>query len=542
MFLDTRRIDADELSTDVCVIGGGAAGIALALELSSHSVDVILLESGGHQSDSETQSLYEGENVGHNYERLDQARSRWLGGSTNCWGGWCRPLDPLDFEHRPWMPNSGWPLKYADLEPWYLRSIPMLRLHKPGYSANDWRSELPRNGGKLFPLDETVITNVINQFSPPARFGRLYRRELAGAPRLKVLLYANVTQIHADPASNRVDSVRAETFTGRQIKVGAKAYVLATGGIENARLLLASNAVEPRGVGNRNGLVGRYFMDHPRVAGHAVRLSDHRSHRVLYDKTSAKVRQIVGGARGRVTVHVAPTAATQVSRSLPNSRTYLSADHSFEKTAAYASVKDLRRRWNARKQGERWPPEWARTTLAELPQLAQLPGEMVGLVDAWLNLGLSPRRFELVTIIEPTPNRESRVTLSPSCDRLSQPRAMVNWQLTEADRRSFEVINDLALTELERQGVVTGADGVARDFWSTNLVGCWHHMGTTRMAESPSEGVVDANCRLHDYANAYVTGSSVFPTCGSDMPTLTVVALALRLSAHLREALSARKL
>src|SRR5688572_12088295 len=104
MITDARQVyPSAPVSAEVCIIGGGAAGITLALELAERGTKVVLLEGGGLSPDPLTQELYVGENLGLTRERLDESRSRYLGGSTNCWGGWCRPLDDIDFEARPWI-------------------------------------------------------------------------------------------------------------------------------------------------------------------------------------------------------------------------------------------------------------------------------------------------------------------------------------------------------------------------------------------------------------------------------------------------------
>lgn len=542
MILDAHELgDGSEISADICIIGAGAAGITIAREFISKNVQVVLLESGGLESDPATQSLYAGENIGLTYESLDQSRSRYFGGSTNCWGGWCRPLDPLDFEKRPWIENSGWPITYEQMLPWYVRSHPLLQLGEYNYDLDDWSDRLACDGMSAFPLYGGVVNNIISQFSPPARFGALYRADLAQAANVKALLYANVTEIKSDPDAHRIESVRIMTLGGDRLEVFAKQFVLAAGGIENARLLLCSNAVETAGLGNRRGLVGRYFMDHPRIESYAVRLIDQDRHRDLYDTTMSTAKQIMGGNEGRIAVHVAPSPLLQRTRSLPNARTYLAARYACDMSDAYLALKELRRLWRARTRFGYPLSDFAKEALSAAPRLVNAPQALIGFLDLRLNPKFVRRTFRLQTIIEPLPNPESRVTLSPKRDRLGQPQAVVDWRLTERDRFHFETINDLMIRELAAQGAVVPVDDRrgSLDFWSERILGCWHHMGTTRMSSDPASGVVDADCRVHDYANFYIAGSSVFPTVGSDMPTLTIVALALRLSERLRQAITA---
>ncbi len=129
MFIDARRVEEGTVAeTTVCVIGGGVAGITLALELERHGIEAYLLESGGVNPDDDTRDLYRGEDIGLPYSFADGCRSRFLGCSSNCWGGWCRPLDPWDFEKRDWVAHSGWPFGPKELAPYYERTHALLKL------------------------------------------------------------------------------------------------------------------------------------------------------------------------------------------------------------------------------------------------------------------------------------------------------------------------------------------------------------------------------------------------------------------------------
>ena len=167
MIVDSRSIDNScRLQSEICIVGAGAAGITLALEFLSKNFGVILLERGGARSDSMTQSLYAGENAGLSYDRLEETRSRYLGGSTNCWGGWCRPLDSLDFEKRDWVPNSGWSFGKEEMYRHYVRSHSLLQLGPFNYDQDFWSHELAKKNISLFPLDGRRIDNIVSQFSP----------------------------------------------------------------------------------------------------------------------------------------------------------------------------------------------------------------------------------------------------------------------------------------------------------------------------------------------------------------------------------------
>src|SRR5690606_13747401 len=140
VFADARDLERNsELRADVCIVGGGAAGITLARELIGQPFDVCLLESGGLELDVPTQMLCRGASVGVPYLPLEATRLRYFGGTTNHWGGASRPLDAIDFERRDWVPESGWPFGRAQLEPYYRRAQPLLELGPFAYEREDWR-------------------------------------------------------------------------------------------------------------------------------------------------------------------------------------------------------------------------------------------------------------------------------------------------------------------------------------------------------------------------------------------------------------------
>ncbi|HEX7649628.1 MAG TPA: FAD-dependent oxidoreductase, partial [Noviherbaspirillum sp.] len=285
MFIDTRRIQQGMVvDTTVCIIGGGVAGITLAMELDKKGIDVVLLESGGFNPDDDTRDLYRGEDVGEwRYNFADGSRSRFLGGSSNCWGGWCRPLDPWDFEKRDWVAHSGWPFGLSELAPYYERTHALLKLGPNNFDPDFWERSINRSDVRRIPLVSGKVRDTISQFSPPARFGKLYRDKLKRSQRVRVFLYANATNIDTDRAGRTVTHIDIATLTGIRAKVTAKTYVLATGGIENARLLLASNKVLPAGLGNGHDLVGRFFMDHPRLLTGNIKFAKQWSRNKLSD-------------------------------------------------------------------------------------------------------------------------------------------------------------------------------------------------------------------------------------------------------------------
>lgn len=487
MLLDARRIDdGSELAADVCVVGGGAAGITIARELSrSSSLEVMLLESGGLQFDAGTQALYEGESAGRDreYFDLDACRLRYFGGTTNHWAGWCRPLDELDFDEREGIPHSGWPLRRADLDPFYRDAVPICQLPTSTFEAGDWAR---MTGTRPVPPTRDVGSAVF-QVSPPTRFGEAYRPELERSRTVRVLLHANVVRVQLAEGGQVVRSARVATLSGTGFSVRARLFVLATGAVENARLLLASNDVRREGIGNEHDLVGRFFADHPHVLVGAIQFP--RKSRSFYAQHPSTGRPRAEGV-------------------LVTSDRFTRSEHLLRCCLV------------------RVPPPPQPIPLGTQIRAAarDLTGTDLGLLRA------------LQVRVEQAPNPDSRVLLTRERDALGMPRVKLDWRLTQLERRT-------ASRSLQVLSAAVGAAGAGRVFDRTQVDpdlmwfqahGGSHHMGTVRMARDARHGVVDANCRVHSVSNLYVAGSAVFPTTGYANPTFTIVALALRLAAHLR--------
>jgi choline dehydrogenase-like flavoprotein len=484
MFLNARRIDQGrELDFDVCIVGAGPAGITMARELDGSALRVCVLESGGLEPELKTLSLNVGENVGHPYP-VGGSRLRYFGGTSNHWAGWCRPLDAIDFEERDGIPYSGWPLKRADLDPYYVTARKICQLSEPSYEVGDWA----RLTGTT-PLRSTPqVDNVVFQVSPPTRFGRVYRDDLRRSRNVRVLLHANLVRLELDAGAGVVRRARVATLTGRRFRIRARRVVLAAGGIENARLLLASNDVQRAGVGNEHGLVGRFFSDHPHVILGSVLLPAERGRSAFY--------------------------AVHPDRQHPR------AEGLFTTTDRFVRSNRLLRCCLSLGRPDGDPP-----LRRQVEAIAR------DLDDSALT-----RLRTLQLRGEQLPNPNSRVLLSETVDQLGVPRVKLNWKFSDLDeisaRRSVDAI--AAAIGAAGLGRIYNRALVANDnVWRT-AVGGSHQMGTARMHSDPRLGVVDANCRVHGVSNLYVGGSAVFPTTGFANPTLTIVALALRLAEHLK--------
>ena len=532
MFIDTRRVEQGTvIQTTVCIIGGGVAGITLAMELEKKGIDVCLLESGGFAPDSGTRDLYRGEDVGEwRYNFADGSRSRFLGGSSNCWGGWCRPLDPWDFEKRDWIAHSGWPFGLDELTPYYDRTHALLKLGPNNFEPDFWERSIGRPDVRRMPLVTGKVRDTISQFSPPARFGKMYREALKRSQRIRVFLYANAVNIDTDNPATNVTRIQVATLTGRHMQVTATQYVLATGGIENARLLLASNKVQPCGLGNGNDLVGRFFMDHPRLFSGSIHFAAQWARNKLSDVKYHYMNAAVAAHGTHIAHQFALTPEVLEQEGLLNARVWFSSIFPGEGSEGAQALFRIKQAL-LKKNQEDWSLTRDVLTMIAHPLDTLGYGYTRLFQPRWLIRGV---KFQL--IVEPEPNPDSRVMLSPSQkDRLGMNRVRVDWRLTSKVQRTFDRTLAIMADEMHRSGVarVELDPPIEGRKWPSDIEGTWHHMGTTRMHDSPKQGVVDRNCKVHGLSNLFVAGSSVFPTAGANFPTITLAALAFRLSEHL---------
>lgn len=537
MLCDARRTDEGQvLQSTVCIIGGGPAGLTLALEFEKRGIDAIVLESGGYKPDEETMDLYRGENVGIPYEFGDGFRSRFLGGGSNCWGGWCRPLEPEDLEPRDWVPNSGWPFRRDELMPYYERAHTLLSLGPVNFEVDHWVKAINRPDVRRMNLPTGRVLDTMSQFSRPTRFGKHYRRELRRARHVRVFLYANVTDLQTDATGQTVRRAEVRTLSGRRFHVEAKQFVLATGGIENARLLLAFNKQHADGLGNANGLVGRYFMEHPRLVLHKVRFRPQWLRNKLYDIKFHYLNRSVAAHGTHVAAQMQIAPEVQKREGLLNGRIWFWSVFPGEHTAAAEAIVRMKHRLHGKVDPHHGV--WR-----DIATIARQPLDSLNFIAArqlpvWF---MKEMQFQLIKeaqlqmICEPTPNPDSRITLSDRRDPLGIPRVRVDWRLDDQVKYTFDRSLEILADELRTAGVadVTLDPPLQGRDWPRSLEGTWHHMGTTRMHDSPRQGVVDRDCRIHGMSNMYVAGSSVFPTAGANFPTFTLVALSLRLADHL---------
>lgn len=520
MIIDAYEIEAGtSVQCDLCIIGAGAAGISLAREFDNTNLNVWLLESGNFDFERATQDMYAGTSIGRSYYPLDQTRLRYLGGTTNHWGGLCRPLDGLDFSKREWIPYSGWPFDRNHLTPWYKRAQTICELDRFDYDAESW---LPEEQ-KPSPFAAGHLQTKVYQHSPPTRFGKTYREQIRASSNITACLHANVTNLETNDPPVHLRQLQVKTLNGIQLNIRPRITVLACGSIENARLLLSSNEIDTKGLGNQHGLVGRFFMDHLILRKSSALLTTSKLLPKFWYRPQHRKRRLM------------PTPTLILGNEVQEQEKISNYSVTLRPPARPAGLTSYRY-IEAQLDRERG-----------IDRFWHHLGNILGDIDDVASMLYYKHTDNENRPVEPVlyqqweqvPNPDSRVTLSSEKDRLGLPRVKLDWQLSEIDFHTLVAGQQALAREVGRLGIgrLRTDLGKKREM-PDNVRGDHHQLGTTRMHESPLQGVVDANCKLHSIDNLFIAGGSVFPTAGSANPTLTIVALALRLADHLKEKLA----
>jgi choline dehydrogenase-like flavoprotein len=535
----------DVLTADVVVVGAGAAGIPLALQLADSGLYVILLEAGAESLDARDQELYSGTVVDPKlHAPADKYRQRCLGGSTVTWGGRCVPLDPVDFLKREFVPLSGWPISNDEIAPYYPPANDWLEAGDFAYRDEDaFPDSTPPmiNGFK----SELIRTDGLERFSRPTNMYQRYKDRMSVSQNLRVIHEANCIGISLKETATAVKSLAVRTHGGTDFTIRCRSYVLAVGGIETARLLLASNDVQTDGIGNKHDLVGRYYMCH--IAGNVGKLTfdlpktDVRHgyeispdgvycRRRISFTQEEQLRQSVNNVVLRL--HF-PRIADPVHKSGVLSFIYL-----MKPFISYEYATRLR-------DGD---GDTFKSILLHIRNVILSPLETARFGFRWIaKRNLATRKFPSIILEnksnifslevhgEQCPREDSRIYLSDERDSLGMPKVVIDWKYSSQDIESVRATLTTFDKELRRTG--TGKLEFNDETLESDLLrfGAYggHHIGTTRMGTDPTTSVVDSDCRVHDVDNLFIASSAVFPTSGQANPTLAITALALRLADHI---------
>ena len=474
LFPSVARLRSSDFRPRVWIIGTGPAGLSLALRLQEKKVPCLLIEAGDWVRSEISQDFYRGVVVGDQYHLLHHARLRQFGGTSGHWTGWCRSLDAHDFEVRDYIPHSGWPIRKHDLDPYALAASEILQVE-------------PQAVDRAVTAD---IDAIELRFSPPVRLGAVNRQVVERSETIGLMVNTAVTELVPD--EGRIDSLTLVDAERRRSELRVDQVCLCTGGIENSRLLLWSNARHSGRVVREAKTLGRYWMEHPVFTG---------ADALIFNQAAAQFRE---------RRFFAPSAAAMRSHRIGGAHIAVQApSHGGSKLRSL--TRDL---------------------ICVAPRLFE---GILALADEEL---LCHRAVKLEW--EQLPRPENRIELDRDTDPFGMPRVRLHWTKSSAERRCALVSSQLLGEALIKQdlGRLRIRNWLLEgDTWPQGHQGAgFHHMGGTRMADSPATGVVDSNCKVFGMSNLYIGGSSVFPTGGHANPTYTIVQLALRLGDHLAAA------
>ena len=533
------------LAVDLCLIGAGPAGIVLAEEMRNLGLSVCLAEGGGRREERRGRTLYDGESIGHEMT-LMHGRHRGFGGSAQRWGGRMAPLGAIDFEPRPWIPRSGWPITLDQLRPYYERAKRASNFDAPWLDdaaalASVGRSLPQTTGDDVVPFVWHYASDRSGAKAPLGsrlgkrrnfNWGEAYFNRFREARDIHVILHANLIQLVPAPAGDRIAEAHFQSLNGRRVAIAARAFVTCCGGIETPRILLHLNETLDHGLRGQDNL-GRFFMQHPRGTILTI-----EADRAAASKLSNSFGAFPRRAHGKLQYEVgfALSEAAQRRNGLLNA------------SAGIYFLPGANSAWEAAKRlrGAMGPAGTGRIAPRDIGYVAQ--GAFTAWPQIWSRyVSGAPVAFRggtanVIADLEQMPIRDSRLSLSHVRDALGIRALIADWRLSSEERRTSRFFAEAIAAEVRRLGL--GEPRLAAWLCDDDpsripeLTGNYHFIGAARMAHSEADGVVDSDAKVFGQDNLFVTGSAIFPTGGHANPTLTIVALATRLADHLKDLFS----
>jgi choline dehydrogenase-like flavoprotein len=552
MRLDSSSLEPGAtLCADIAIVGAGPAGIVIATELARHGHRILLIESGGHTPDAEIQRLGDTESPDPLHVPMSLSTSRRVGGASNLWGGRCVPFDPIDFERRDIVGESAWPVRYEDISPYFLRACEWCICGEPRFNAHD----VPLlTGNSLIPgfPDGEVCASSLERWSLPTNFAREYGRAIDRDAAITLVTRLTCTEVVCDESGLRVAHLRAQSLDGKPVTITAGRYVLACGGLETTRLLLASNRHHSHGLGNHSGHLGRWYMAH--VESRIARVH----FRTAPTQTIYGHEQDADGVYVRRRLTFSPEF--QTARQIPNTAMWL-VNPEISDPAHGSGVLSFAYLMLASPLGRWFVAEGIRQAHVKRDARVSIRAHLANVVS---NLGPAARFavtfgyqrylkrgrkvpgffvrsnsnvYPLLYHGEHLPQRESRVSLTTTRDRVGMPRLQTHLLFGDDDIAGVirahqyldEYLREHALGHLEY--LYDDCEAAVRE----QLFGGYHQAGTTRMSTLPKDGVVDRHLGVHGFDDLFISSSSAFVTSGQANSTFMIVAFALRLADHLHQ-------
>ncbi len=523
------KLNCNDFSTqktwesDVCIMGAGVAGITLANELREKGVSVILLEAGGDSYDQAVQDIAKANSVTAPYADPSQSRLRFLGGASNHWSNNTSPLSEIDFIKRDGLPNSGWPITKRDLDPYYAKAAAYCGTGEDGYDLSYWHEKFGVKPTISEKQSSGITLSMAKASIPPTQFYRAHGSKLNESEHVTVITYAQVTNVSFNPVQKELDSIEVTGPNGIVHRVVSKEVIMAFGGIENARMLLHFNQKHNGQLGNQGDSVGRYFMDHPTFRGAQI-----------YTKTPDIFTMFKGEMLPdykRFALNFFELSeSTLVKNNLTNLRLPLIAATRKQLSHGLSSFHLMKERFSGKQVSSSIAADITNLVMDYDIVADAISRKTTGeaLFESVDDFG----GFQVPLMMEQTPHRDNRISLSKKKDRFGIPMLNIDWKLHDDDKtRVWRGLNVFS-SELGALGIgrVRSLESRASRIFEDQIGFGHHHMGSTRMSTSPESGVVDSEQRVFGVGNFSIAGCSVFSTGGHVPPTLTIAATSIRLA------------
>ena len=551
MLKDARTVpDGTALEAQTCVVGAGPAGLAVAMAIARAGQPVMLVESGSWKPDKALEALSAGEVAeGTPHAPLHMYRRRVIGGTSYVWGGRCIPFDPIDLEERSWIPHSGWPIRFQEIAQTYEEANRFCDVGAFEYGLEE-AVGLDRPDLVEGLASQEITTTGLERFSKPTNLGRHWRKELEGQPSLELLHDATLTHVGLTANGAAVERLTFKTLADNSFTVRPRQTVLALGTLETVRLLLASNDVLPKGIGNEGDMLGRCYLSHLEGTVGSLTVAPERAVVWGYEKSRDGVY-----VRRRFQIRPEAQKRLQIGNGIArlNHPQITDPSHGQAILSAAWLVKNMlvpeysrRIAWTDRRTAERLTALGKGGLVkAHLANVVRgLPG-LLAFAPSWVfKRNIAERKMPSLVLpsranvypldfnLEQAPNKESRLELGRDVDRLGLRVLRAAWRSSAADEQTILGTLRFFREEIGRSGVAEFTFDEESALEAFTPIG-GHQIGGARMSAGPNEGVVDGDCRVHGVENLWVAGNQILPTASHANPTLTSVALALRLARHL---------
>ncbi len=490
---------------DYAIIGSGAAGILLAIKLIEKGKRVLMIEAGHFDEDAERQSLNKILQTGKELESAVSGRKRAVGGTTIAWGGQSLPFYPIDFSKRDWVENSGWPLPIEEVQPYYNEANRFM-----GVDEADYEDDVLRMlGMKKQPFNRDELWYHFSKWAPEPNFKKIYHTTLER--NVTVLYNAVATRINVNE-DKLADNIELANFNGDKTAIPINNVLIATGSIEASRLLLASDAQVAGGLGNQSGWLGKCFMEHPCIEIGVVSSSNQYKLQKAFNTHLYKKR--------KYSVRISLAEKAQREKRVLNASMGIMFDYNDGRIDPYIEV----RKYLHEKKINSIPSLFANTGAYLLSAKALFFDKLIYKHKA---------RARAVVMMEQEPLKESAITLSNEMDAIGMRKASLNWQISHKTWDTVVYASGVFKKELKRLGFgnleIHNYINANNADWEKHLTDVNHHMGGTRMSSTADNGVVSTDLQVWGHPNIYVCSCAVFPTVSHSNPTLTMMALCIRL-------------